>query len=274
MDAGELARSSEDVEVATARVENARAKERRAQQLLSDSVGTAAELEDARAELATAEALLRAAQARRGQLGTGVTPENAAGLSAVTLTAPESGIVTGVHFAVGQTVSDGAMLLEIVRPDPLWVRVPVYVGDLMGISRQAPAKVIAPGEPPESAGRIATPIQGPPTANASAASADLFYRLPNPDGRFRPGERMGVVLEFSTAAGDAPAVPFSAVLYDIYGGTWVYESLGNHAYARRRVEVREVSGGMATLRRGISVGTSVVVVGAAELYSSEFGTTH
>ena len=129
----ELARAQEEVTVAGARVDNARAKERRAEQLLRDSVGTAAELEDARAELASAEAVLSAARARLDLLQTGRTDLDIEDLSPITLQAPESGIVLGVHFAVGQTVPDGAPLMEIVKPHPLWVRVPVYVGDVTAV---------------------------------------------------------------------------------------------------------------------------------------------
>ena len=40
-----------------------------------------------------------------------------------------------------------------------------------------------------------------------------------------------------------------------------------------RVEVSEVSDGMALLARGPAPGTRIVVVGAAELFSTEFGGT-
>ena len=68
-------------------------------------------------------------------------------------------------------------------------------------------------------------------------------------------------------------VPWSAVLHDIYGGTWVYESLGDHVYVRRRVEVKDVVDDFAVLTRGPAAGTEVVVVGAAELFSTEFSTS-
>jgi hypothetical protein len=66
-------------------------------------------------------------------------------------------------------------------------------------------------------------------------------------------------------------VPWSAVVYDINGGAWVYEALGGDAFARRRVEVADVVGDEAILGRGIAEGTEIVTVGVAELYSTEFG---
>ncbi len=270
---GELARAQEDVVVAEARMDNARAKARRAEQLLRDSVGTEAEHEDAQAELASAEAVLAAAQARLGLLQTGRFDADIEDLSPVTLSAPQSGIVQSVHCAVGQTVSDGAPLMEIVKPNPLWVRVPVYVGDLTTIKPDAPARVVGPGDPPEAPGVEAVRIQGPPTADPATVSADLFYRLDNSDGSFRPGQRVGVSVEL-TGSVAGTVIAWSAILHDIYGGTWLYESLGEHVYARRRVEVSDVIQDYALLSRGPPPGTRVVVVGAAELYSTEFGISH
>jgi len=269
----ELARAQEDITVAAARVDNARAKARRAEQLLRDSVGTAAEQEDAQAELASAEAVLNAARARLDLLQTGRTDFDVEDLSPITLQAPESGFVHAVHFAIGQTVPDGAPLMEIVKPNPLWVRVPVYVGDMAAVDRAAPATLVGPSDRPDATGREITPIQGPPTANPSTISADLFYRLDNSDGLFRPGERVGVSLRYKGATSDV-VVPWSAVLHDIYGGTWVYEALDDHVYVRRRIEVRDVIDSLAVLRRGPEPGTRVVVTGAAELFSTEFGISH
>ncbi|KPK80984.1 MAG: hypothetical protein AMS25_08100 [Gemmatimonas sp. SM23_52] len=270
---GELARAQEEITVAEARVENAQAKGRRAEQLLRDGVGTMAELEDAQAELASAEAVLRAARARLDLLQTGRANLDVGDLSPITLQAPESGVVNSVHFAVGQTVSDGAPLMEIVKPDPLWVRVPVYVGDAAAIDRGVPVTVVGPGDPPEAPGQVAYPIQGPPTADPSAVSVDLFYRLDNPEGRYRPGQRVGVSVEFGGAT-EGVVVPWSAVLHDVYGGTWIYEALGDGVYARRRVEVRDVVEDFAVLSRGPESGTPIVVIGAAELFSTEFGIAH
>ncbi len=269
----ELARAQEEVTVAAARVENARAKARRAEQLLRDSVGSAAELEDAQAELASAEAVMSAARARLDPLQTGRTDLEIEDLSPITLQAPESGVVHAVHFAVGQTVSDGAPLMEIVKPNPLWVRVPVYVGDMTAVDRAAPARLIGPSDRPDAPGREITPIQGPPTADPSTVSANLFYGLDNSDGAFRPGQRVGVSLQYKGATNDV-VVPWSAVLHDIYGGTWVYEALENHVYVRRRIEVRDIVENSAVLRRGPGPGTRIVVTGAAELFSTEFGISH
>jgi RND family efflux transporter MFP subunit len=270
---GDLARVQEEATAAEARVENARSKARRAAELLREGVGSEAEHEDAQTELASAEAAWVAARARLELLQSGTVSTDISDLSPITLQAPESGFVHGVTFAVGQTVSAGAPLMEIAKHNPLWVRVPVYVGDVGTVDRSAAASVVLPGDPPGTPGRDALPIEGPPTADPTTASADLFFRMDNSDDRFRPGQRVSVSIALQSE-GEQLSVPWAAVLHDVYGGTWVYESLGEFAYARRRVEVLDVVDGMAVLRRGPEPGTPVVVVGAAELYSTEFGISH
>jgi hypothetical protein len=64
-------------------------------------------------------------------------------------------------------------------------------------------------------------------------------------------------------------VPYAAVLYDTEGGTWVYTSPESLVFLRNRVEIDFISGELAVLTSGPSTGTSVVTVGATELYGSE-----
>lgn len=260
--------------VAEARLDNARAKAERAERLLSEGVGSQAEFEDARAELRSAQAAFDAVRARQELMETGRTSVDLSNLSPIVLAAPAAGVVQGVHVAPGQTVVAGMALMEIVDANRLWVRVPVYVGILSEVDRDAGATVVRPGDPAGMAGVVANAISGPPTADPRTVSSDLYYLLPNAARTFRPGERVAVRVPLRGSGLDQRVVPWSAVLHDIHGGTWVYEDLGDHTYARRRVEVKDVVGDLAVLARGPEPGTSVVVTGAMELYSTEFGTAH
>jgi hypothetical protein len=78
-------------------------------------------------------------------------------------------------------------------------------------------------------------------------------------------------LPVAGSAGEQTVVPHSAVVRDLFGGTWVYEATGLGVYVRQRVEVIDVVEGFAVVSRGVEPGTSIVSVGAAELYSTEFG---
>jgi hypothetical protein len=67
------------------------------------------------------------------------------------------------------------------------------------------------------------------------------------------------------------AVPYSALLYDGKGVTWVFTQPQPLSFVRQRVVVETVASGDAVLSDGPAVGTAVVTVGAAELFSTELG---
>jgi hypothetical protein len=64
-------------------------------------------------------------------------------------------------------------------------------------------------------------------------------------------------------------VPYAAILYDKEGNTWVYTSTESLAFVRARVTIDYVDGDLAILSDGPALGTTVVTVGAAELFGSE-----
>jgi hypothetical protein len=70
---------------------------------------------------------------------------------------------------------------------------------------------------------------------------------------------------------DGLVVAYSAIVRDVQGGEWVYESLSGQKYMRRRVEVRYITGSLAVLARGPAPGTQVVITGVSELFGTEFG---
>jgi hypothetical protein len=72
-------------------------------------------------------------------------------------------------------------------------------------------------------------------------------------------------------ASDQRVVPWSAVMHDINGGTWVYENTAEHTYVRRRVQVRYVVDEMAVMEGGPATGAKIVTAGAVELFGTEFG---
>lgn len=71
-----------------------------------------------------------------------------------------------------------------------------------------------------------------------------------------------------------PVVPYSALIYDVHGQTWVYTSPEPRTFVRQKVEVDDIEGDLAFLEAGPPVGTVVVSVGAAELYGTEFKVGH
>ena len=113
-------------------------------------------------------------------------------------------------------------------------------------------------------------VSGPQTSDPLATSVDLYYEIDNSKGDFRPGQKVSVTLPFS---GNSTGflIPFSAIVYDIHGGTWVYTNPSTNVYVRERVEIQTVIDNKAVMTRGPKPGTKIVTVGAAELFGTEFG---
>jgi len=287
---------------AEARFEAAQLRATRAEQLLKDRAGSARAHEEAQAELAVAEATLRAVRSQLEMLNPTSVGEPGGGV-AFALQSPVEARLGAMHVGIGQSVPASLPLFDLFMDDPLWIRVPVYVGDLESIDTARAAVVHGLGEHPEidpaarSDGesgansearsqpgaastlrpRTAEFVIAPPSANPTAATVDIFYELDNGDALFQPGQKVGVTLTLVAARGELEeslVAPNSAILYDIQGGTWVYESLPSHVYVRRRVEVSRVVGDLAVLARGPAAGTAVVTSGAVELFGTEFGVAH
>jgi RND family efflux transporter MFP subunit len=242
----------------------------RARNVLAGGAGSQRMVDEAQAQVDIATKALEAAKARRDLLDKVVGQVEGGTTTPVPIEAPADGVLRAVSALPGQSVPAGAALFEVVDLSRVWVRVPVYVGDLADIDAAAPAAVgpltARPGDPT----RPAVPVAAPPAANATAGTADLLYALDNRETAYRPGQRVGATLTLRGPA-DALVVPSAAVVYDVHGGGWVYERTGERAYTRRRVVVRYVVGDDAVLASGPPPGTPVVTAGAAELFGTETG---
>ncbi len=69
-------------------------------------------------------------------------------------------------------------------------------------------------------------------------------------------------------------VPYSALIYDPQGQTWVYTNPQPRTFVRHKVEVDYIEDNLVVLNDGPPVGTVVVSVAVAELYGAEFGLGH
>jgi hypothetical protein len=69
-------------------------------------------------------------------------------------------------------------------------------------------------------------------------------------------------------------VPYSSLIYDPQGQTWVYIETGPRSYMRHKVEVDYIDGDTVVLKEGPSAGTVIASVAVAELYGTEFGVGH
>ena len=87
-------------------------------------------------------------------------------------------------------------------------------------------------------------------------------------------ERLGLETAPIRSRGGRKIAPYSAILYDAQGKTWVYTSRARLTFVRARVEIAAIRGDEALLSSGPPVGTEVASVAAAELYGTEFEVDH
>lgn len=242
----------------------------RAKRVLKEGAGSQRQVDEAQAAHDQAAKTLDATEARYGILRKVIGDAETGTTSPIPIEAPENGILRTVSALPGQTVPSGAALFEVIDISTVWMRVPLPVGDVDAIDRNSAAQVGKLSSPPGTRLLSAKPVAAPPSANALAATVDVFYELPNVDGKLIPGQRLGVTVPLADARASL-TVPWSAVVFDIHGGTWVYEHVGPRRYTRRRVVVGYTVGTDAVLASGPSAGAKVVTAGVQELFGAETG---
>lgn len=238
----------------------------RQENLVRDKILPATALVDAKAQFDLAQTNVRAAVERRGALEKMI----AGGVTAVPASSPVNGVLQNLHAQIDQQVPGGAILFDVAEMDPIWVKVAVYVGDVDRVDGERPAGVGGLADPPGVHVRTALPVTAPGAGDPVAATIFFYYQVDNHDLALRPGQRVGVTLPLRGET-KSIVVPRSALVRDIYGGTWVYMKTAEHSYSRRRVQVDRVVGDLTAITHGLRVGDKVVTQGAAELFGTEFG---
>jgi RND family efflux transporter MFP subunit len=265
-----LAEADGQVDNARTQMELTRIALDRARRVLAEGAGSQRQVDEAQAAFNQATKTLDAVIARKEILQRVVGDAESGTVAPLSIVAPADGLLRSLSALPGQTVPSGAALFEVVDLSTVWVRTPLPVGDLDAVDRTEPAQVGKLSA--MSAGPLpyARPVDAPPSANPLSATVDMFYELPNSDGGLIPGQRLGVMIPLAEAR-ESLTIPWSAVVLDIHGGTWVYEQVGPHRYARVRVVVGYTHGADAVLASGPSAGAKIVTAGALELFGAETG---
>ena len=265
-DKGEVFSAHVKAASAHERLKLARIKAQRACRLTEEESGTQEEYEQAQAEVLKIEAELKVARAYQEFMKNSRPPVTVS----FDLEIPHNGIIQNIHVNNGQHVIAGTPLLVIRRQQPLWVKVPVYAGDLKKFDLSRGAKIYGLNDPPESTGITVKTIAAPPYGDPDAASIDLYFELDNQEKIWHPGQKILAALLLQDTK-EQMTIPWSSVLYDMYGNTWVYEKIKPLIYKRRRIELYDVVNDRALIARGLKPETQVIGTGATELFGTEFG---
>jgi len=113
--------------------------------------------------------------------------------------------------------------------------------------------------------QVATSDSSP--VGVAALSQD--YVVAQSDHGLQPGQRVYAKIIHPDSGKPQKVVPYSAVLYDDQGVTWVYTNPEPLVFIRHRIEINAIEASRAILVEGPSVGTKIVTAGAPELLGVE-----
>lgn len=105
---------------------------------------------------------------------------------------------------------------------------------------------------------------------------DLHRVVLTPAAADRLDIQTAAVREGPASDGGAPRtiIPYGAIFYDATGATWAYTSPQPLTFIRHEIVIESIEGSEAILSSGPPPGTTVVTVGVAELFGTEFEVGH
>ena len=114
-----------------------------------------------------------------------------------------------------------------------------------------------------NSGEVRTPLD-----QAFSGKAQ-YFEMSSTDHSLTPGQRVQVKLAQPDSGKPQKTVPYSAVIYDLHGKTWIYSSPEPLVFVRQPITVEYVHQDVAVLTDGPATGTAIVSVGAAQLMGVE-----
>lgn len=239
----ELQAREEDAGIIEARAQLAQAQRQfdRYKTLADRGIAPRVTVEDAETALATAEASLTAAQARRGDR---------------LIRAPFAGVLGLSSVTAGTLVNPGGVITTLDDIDVVRVDFPVPERYLGVLRAGTPIRATIDAYDDEVfGGRIAlidTRI------NEQTRAVTARAEIPNPGARIRPGMALRVAVQQGQRM--APGAPEAAVQYE-GDGAFVYRiARGERGSTAQRVEVEtgSVEGGFVEILSGLNVGDRIV----------------
>ncbi len=91
----------------------------------------------------------------------------------------------------------------------------------------------------------------------------------------RAAERLGIQIEeVREDPSGRRIVPYSSILYDLTGGTWVYVHTDPMTFVRGAVKIDTIKGENVYLKDGPPTGTKVLTTGVPQVFGTEVGVGH
>lgn len=156
------------------------------------------------------------------------------------------------------------------------VRVPLTAGDLAKVAHGQPARIVAADDDDDEEELEADVLDADDIGDVeddddTSDGTTLYYQVNNANHNLTPGQGVRVKLSVVGTGDRRAVVPYSALIYDLNGDTWVYISPEPLVFMCHPVTVEYIEGDRAILSDGPPVGTTVATVGVAELYGADTG---
>ena len=182
-------------------------------------------------------------------------------LEDATVRAPFGGMIARRHVSVGEYLSVGSSLFDLVALDPIEVEFTLAEIDSSKVALGFPVEVSLAPYPDEVF--LATVSMISPTIDPRTRTLRVKAELANPEGRIRPGLFAHVDLGVSERLG-AIVVPEDAVIQRADGAV-VFRVVASQRVERVRVETRAHGEGWIEIREGLAPNEQVVVRGQFRL---------
>ena len=239
----------------------------RAQQLVTADVIGSAELHRREVELSVARAELRAATDQLRLIGLGDQMierlrETGALASEVAITASRTGVVVERKVSQGQVAQPGDPLFTVADLSNVWVvgALPEQDANSVQLNQQVEVEVPALGAQ-KLKGRI---VFVSDTVQQDTRTVPIRTAVDNP--RFELKPQMLATLHLNGTYVKQLAVPAEAVVRE-NDKDYVFVRVGEHRYRLTEVQLDPAAGALRPVRKGIDVGTPVVVDGSFHLNS-------
>ncbi|HTO77988.1 MAG TPA: efflux RND transporter periplasmic adaptor subunit [Thermoanaerobaculia bacterium] len=223
--------------------------------------GLSAEGVTARADLDTAVAAQKQAEAKVGEIE--------ATIERKTIRAPFSGILGIRQVDLGQHLVEGAPVVPLQAVDPIYVNFSVPQQQLANLRTGAPVEVSAPGAGIVSRSGKVTAIDS--VVDPNTRNVQVQATLANADGKLRPGMFVQTTLSIG-ATEPVIALPASAIAYAPYGDSvFVVENMKDpkgETYRGVRQQFVKLGGGRGdqiAIVSGLKAGEEVVSSGTFKL---------
>lgn len=241
-----------DLAAAKAALVQAAAQEERFRILLGKGFATRALHDEAVRSLQSAEAAVKATEANLR------IAQNQ--LAHTRLVAPDRGVVTATGADPGQVVAPGQMIVEISRNDEREAVFAVASGDVARAKLGMAVKVWLQGRPDVAV--IGSIREISPEADVTTGTYGVKVTLNSPP----PDMRLGAVVvgRVESAGQEVTSLPSTALLQSgNQPQVWV---MGNDGKVQRReIELLEFDTDTVVVKRGLSAGEKVVIVGVNAL---------